>query len=189
MATLPNPRRERFAQLEAMATEPGVIAKELKIALSTRLTWLHNPAVVKRINEIKAAAARKTVMDLAEMEERLSQIARADLTEFVKVEKDGSLTITLDGPNTAALEGLDITDWQGGKGGRAQTRARKLKIRDPIAAMDLLAKLQKFYEIPPNFNDNRQYNILVADELTKDEIRRLMAGERRQEMVSDGNDH
>lgn len=179
MSTLPNPRRERFCQLVALGKNPHQARIEAGFTSDHQTALMRHPQVIKRINEIKAAAARKTVMDLAEMEERLSQIARSDLAEFITIEEDGSMTIDFQGKNTAALAGIDVTDWRGGREGRATSRTRKLKIRDPIAAMDLLAKLQRFYEIPPSLQDNRQYNIIVADAESKVAINRILSGESR----------
>jgi len=83
MATLPDPRRERFCQLIALGKRPAEVGRELDIPSGTVGTWCATPQVKRRIKEIKAASARKTVMDRTRKLERLSEIAESGLKEPV----------------------------------------------------------------------------------------------------------
>ena len=177
MATLHNPRRERFAQLVALGIEPSQAGREIGLSTGAPYRWMQFPSVIRRINEIKASTARKTHMDLAEMKQQLSDMSRTDIGQFIKRDADGNLSLSIDGQKTIGLAGIDIL-----ANGRI-----KLRLTDRTESMDLLAKLQKFYELPPSFEDKRQYNIAVFSDEAKEAVEQMFSGRPR--LRESGNDN
>jgi nitrogen regulatory protein PII len=125
-------------------------------------------------------------MSLTERHEILSEIARARFGDFA--DEDGHLDISgKDRLNNAALAELKTTDWQGGRDGRASSKTTTIRLRDPIAAIAELNKMQHIYEVVlPNFQDNRVIKIIVEREETKKLVERVMAGERTGKLIGGG---
>ena len=68
----------------------------------------------------------------------------------------------------------------GGKKSQTET-ITKIKLHNPIQAIDLLNKMDRIYtEGPPTWNDNRQYNIIVQGEDAKKNIEWLLSGGKPQ---------
>lgn len=143
MATLPNPRRERFAQLIALGLRSVDAGREIGVPHTTWQHWVYHPQVIERVNEFKAMSARKVSMSRTRKLERLGEIIESEIRE----------------PVTA---------------------------REVIAAISEHNEMTGEHEFHPAFQDNRQYNIIVATERGKDLVKRLMNGEKRQERVMEG---
>jgi len=120
-----------------------------------------------RLAELREQASSPLVMAETARKERLSEIARAKLTNFVKIEGD-ALEIDLNGEDNAALQEVSIEEWRGGKDQRVQSRTSKVKLINPIQAIAELNKMDGVYQaIPPGLQDNRVVNIFVVDKETK----------------------
>jgi len=50
---------------------------------------------------------------------------------------------------------------------------------ETIGAIAELNRMDREYDVVPSFNDNRQYNIIVKDQKSKEVLMRLLSGERR----------
>lgn len=117
-----------------------------------------------RYKELRDLAASGKVMLFTERQERLSEIARARLTDYVT---DEGIKIDKDSPNTAALQGIK-TKVKYSKKGREPEIVTDIDLHDPAKAIDLLNKMDKIYsDIPPSFQDNRTINIIVSSEKAK----------------------
>ena len=147
MPILKNKRHEKFAlglfkgmSMHDAAIEAGYSPNYIDQAAS-RL--YRNVKIFERIQELHKMAASDAVMTVREIEERLTEIGRARLVDFV----DEGGKITLKVANNAALQEFVITDWKGGKEERAASRTTKVKLHNPMTAMDLLNKMRGDY--PP----------------------------------------
>lgn len=153
----------------------------------------NNEKILARLAELRALATSEKVMPEIARKEKLSEFARAKLTNFIKVNGD-SIEIDLDGEDNAALQEVSIEAWRGGKDERASSRTSKVKLINPITAIAELNKMDGVYQImPPGFNDNRTINIIVssekAKELTQNVTRRLIqAGRGIADDLSDGTE-
>lgn len=148
MSVLKNSRHERFAQ----AVFNGKTQKDAAIEAGYKPLWIDSVAsrlssnvkILQRIQELHSMTASSAVMSQQEIEERLTEIGRARLVDFV----DESGKITLKGvANDGALREFVITDWKGGKEERAESRTTKIKLHSPMTAMDMLIRLRGKY--PP----------------------------------------
>lgn len=149
MPVLKNKRHEKFALclFKGMSREDAMDEAGYKKSRfrSTASRLATNSNILARIVELHKMAASDAVMTVREIEERLSEIGRARLVDFV--DEDGKITLKV--ANNAALQEFVITDWKGGKEERAASRTTKVKLHNPMTAMDML--LKKWGEYPsPN---------------------------------------
>ena len=110
---------------------------------------MDSPKVSKRIAELRLKAESAAVMDVHERKARLSEVGRSNLTDFI--DKDGNITLK----PSAALAELVIEDWRN-SGDDESTRTKRLKLRDPIAAIAELNKMERIgaqdNQLPANIN-------------------------------------
>ena len=119
-------------------------------------------------------------MNVSERQRKLTEIARAKITDFMELGQDGSW-VNL-GPETelsgAIQEIHSRTEY--GKDGSKPTVYTSVKLHNPLQAIDLLNKMDKIYS--EGFQDNRVVNrvvnVYVVDSETKDLIEHV--GERTQ---------
>lgn len=144
---LRNKRHEKFAlniykgmSMHDAAIEAGYSPKYIDQAASRLYRYVK---IQERILELFKMAASDAVMTVREIEERLTEIGRARLVDFV--DEDGK--ITLKAGNNGALQEFVVTDWKGGKEERAASRTTKVKLHNPMTAMDMLNKMRGDY--PP----------------------------------------
>ena len=93
-----------------------------------------------RLAELREQVASPGVMTVQQRQERLSEIAGARLTDFLKVEGQ-SITIDIEQEKNAALQEVSIDEWKGGKDQRAEARTSKIKLINPITAIAELNKM------------------------------------------------
>ncbi len=148
MPSLKNNRHERFAlailkgmnQTQA-AIDAGYKKSRARFTGRDLATYGH---IIDRIRELQGEVKSDAIMTVQERQGRLSEIARANLVDFV--DKDGD--ITLEAPNSGALQELAVHKWHGGKEGRASSESKKVKLHSPMTAIDLLNKMGGDY--PPS---------------------------------------
>jgi len=141
------------------ATQAAIDAKySKKTAASIACTLKNKPQVKARLNQLYGRVEKGSIMTVEERLERLSEISRAKLPDFIKLDNEGNMIIDLDTTNNAALAEAVIEDWQG-FGKAARSRTKKIKLLNPISAIDLLNKMDKLYS---DEQDNRQLTILNA---------------------------
>lgn len=149
MAPLQNARWERFAQgvfAGHSATEAYIMAgysRNAATECASRL--LTNANVQARISELQESAAEFVIMSQAERMERLTEIARARLTDFVTCGPDGSwINVGLESAHSAAIaEITSSTEYD--DNGSKPTVVTKIKLHDPVKAIAELNKMDGAY--------------------------------------------
>ena len=101
---------------------------------ASRLLTLAN--IRAKIKALRAKAEDAAVMSMKEAAQRLTEIVRGELPDFIN--QDG--TAAVDAPNQAAIQVLDI-DKDG--------RVARLRLRDPIRAIEALSRLLGWDQGPP----------------------------------------
>ena len=104
--------------------------------------------IKQRIDELNQKVEDDLVMNVLERKQRLSEIARARLTDYVTCGPDRDLiSVGPESPNTAALQEITSrTEYD--KDGAGAAVITKLKLHNPITAIDLLNKMGGDY--PPS---------------------------------------
>jgi phage terminase small subunit len=147
MPPLLNNQWEKFAQawfsgktLELAAIEAGYKPKWAR-SIGSRLSTKVN--IINRYKELQDAAADAKVMSVRERKERLSEIGRARVSDFVKCEKGKSqITVGLDSVSSAAIQEVVSEDIRIGKGDAAiPAIITRLKLRDPVQAITELNRM------------------------------------------------
>jgi len=142
---------------------------------------LASPRIQARLKELKEKVGSDEslgVMSTQERKIRLSQIARAAITDFMEMGQDGAWVNI--GPETkmgGAIEELrSKTEYD--DNGAHPTIYTSVKLHDPMKAIDLLNKMDKLYSDGTSLNiDNRKIEITVYDQATKQLVERIISGE------------
>ncbi len=135
-----------------------------------------------RIAELKTSAVDKSVMTVIERKKRLSELGRADLTDFMDTEGEPKLDKTV--PNHTAASEYYIKTKIDKYGNPIVTKS--IKLRDQIAAIQELNKMEKIYSDGVTLQDNRQVNIYTTDKLSEGKLKQLMSGDRPLTITGDG---
>ena len=124
-----------------------------------------NNKVLLRLEELRSKAESDKIMSVQERKERLSEIARARLTDYQETGLDsGYISIGKDSPNTAAIAGIESAT-KFDENGNTGTLFTKVKLHSPIQAIDLLNKMDKIYSDNPVVNvDNRKLIVVTNSE-------------------------
>jgi len=181
MPPLTNTRWETFTQnwfegktqCEA-ALIAGYSQKALR-SISSRLITKAN--ILARYNELQELSASKKVLTKQQRMEILSEIASGNLIDYQEVGADGGyLSIGKESPNTRAISEITSrTEYD--KEGSGAALVTKVRLHNPVPAIDLLNKMDRIYSDAPIVNvDNRVVNFIVKDKEQADKIERLVAG-------------
>ena len=114
------------------AIAAGYSPKTAKVIASETLTL---PYVKARIEQLQAKTTTNAIADVTERRERLTKFIRANLSDFVGEHGDVKPL------QAAGSEALSEYSFTIGKNGINKS----IKLRDPIAAIDLLNKMDKIY--------------------------------------------
>ena len=153
--------------------------KSLAVASVNATRLLKNANIQAYLKELHAKAESDKVMSVQERMERLSEIARARLTDYQEAGLDGAgyISITKDSPNTAAISGIESAtkfDEEGNTG----TLFIKVKLHSPTQAIDLLNKMDKLYSEGVQVNvDNRKLIVITSSEKAKLLTEQIAEGE------------
>lgn len=139
MATLKNPRHEKFAQ----ALAAGSTAEQAyKLAgysghRGNAARLRQDAAVIARIEEIQAPAAAKAAEKVEAVLEELSRIGFADIRELVN--EDGTIRDVKDWPDTIAraVASIEVKELFG-ESGLAIGYTKKIKFWNKVQALELL---------------------------------------------------
>ncbi len=136
--------------------------------------------VKARLAELQEKADSALIMPVKERKERLSEIARARVTDFVRCSNGvARITVEMDTVNSAALQEVVSEEIQLGRGeGSIPVKITKLKLRDPVAAIAELNKMDGAYA--PEKNEVIVYDgikIALIDRLSR------LANSRRQREI------
>ncbi len=105
-----------------------------------------NGQLVVRIQELRKKTEDASVMNVLERKQRLSEIARAKMTDFVTVGADGAwFDINKDNVNSAAIQ-YATSKTVIGKDGADDAVLIRVGLHSPTQAIDLLNKMDKIYE-------------------------------------------
>jgi len=137
--------------------------------------------IKERLAELREEAKTPLIADYRERQEILSEIARGRvgtlLDENQRIKQGQPLT-------SAALQEVETMDIKIGKGENAKlATVTKIKLHNPVPAIDLLNRMDRVYEERPQFNDNRTYNIMVSGDGMKEKVDRLLTGNTRKEII------
>jgi len=123
---------------------------------------LQKPTIQARLKELRQKVEDASVMDVRERQQRLTEIARARLTDFMELGQDGSwVNIGEETPQGGAIQEIrSRTEYD--DNGSKPTVYTSVKLHDPMKAIDLLNKMDKIYSDAPVFNDNRKIEIYDA---------------------------
>jgi len=191
-------KQELFAQnlFEGMGVREAYIKagysnrSSLAIIDSHASHLAHNGKIIARVKELRESAVSPLVMSKQERMERLSEIARARLTDYQESGQDGGwINIGKESPNTAAIAEI-VSTTKYDDNGASPTLITKVKLHNPMQAIDLLNKMERVYgEIPPVNVDNRQINFIVQSEDQAKEITQLVEGitERTKKLINGHN--
>ena len=170
MPTLHNDRHEKYAlaRFKGKTKQDAAIEAGYKVSIARftgykLATYRH---IQERLREMHELARSDAVMPVIERKERLSEIARARLSDFIEVKEDGSISkVNIKGAHSAALQEITVTEFVGGPEGRAKDRSTKVKLHDPVKSMAELSKLDGAY--PPS-------NVLKLEVEPGDELGRVL---------------
>lgn len=149
MKPLKNKRHEKFAlnlfqgmsQKDA-ALEAGYKSSRVDVTASE---LVRNSKIFNRILELQKKAESDAIMSVRERKERLSEIARARLTDYITCGPDRDLILVgPESPNTAAFQEVTSrTEFD--KDGAGVAVITKLKLHEPIKAIAELNKMEGEY--------------------------------------------
>lgn len=148
---------------------------------------LQKPTIQARLEELRQEVRSAAIMNVQERKERLTEIARARLTDFMELGQDGSwVNLGPEVPMTGAIQEIrSRTEYD--EDGAKPTVHTRVKLHNPIQAIDLLNKMDKIYsETPPPLQDNRTVNIFVIDQKTKGLVEH--AGDRTRTLINEHED-
>lgn len=123
---------------------------------------LSKPNIQTRLQELRKRVEDDSVMDVLERKQRLTEIGRARLFDFMELGQDSSwLNIGSETPKSGAIQEIHSrTEYD--KDGSKPTVHTSVKLHDPMKAIDLLNKMDKIYSDGAQFIDNRKIEIYDA---------------------------
>jgi len=175
------PRQEKFVYLLFEGTnqrkayvEAGYSPKGSLATIDRNASALANDTkVLTRLAELRKVRHDKAFMTVEEREERLSEIGRARITDFL--DGDGDPDITKEAPNKGAIAKYSRTVRYTKKGEAIVTRT--IELRDPVSGIQELNKMDKVYTEPEKKNvELNQAFIFVMPDGTQLTPRQLVDG-------------
>ena len=153
-------------------------ANVAKVNASRLLTKANVKAKYEELTKQTESAA---VMSVEERKARLSEIARARLTDYQESGADGAgyINIGKESPNTAAIAGIKSST-KFDENGNTGTLYTEVKLHNPIAAIAELNKMDNLYDDSAKLNvkiDNRKVEIIVCSDNARELTERIMNGE------------
>ena len=140
---------------------------------------LQKPTIQARLQELRAEVKSAAIMNVQERQERLTEIARARLTDFMELGQDGSwVNIGKETPQGGAIQEIHSrTEYD--DDGAHPTVHTSVKLHDPMKAIAELNKMDKIYSEGAQVNiDNRKVEIIVISEKAKEVTERILLGEK-----------
>ena len=161
MAPLNNNQWERFClaifsgknQTEA-AIEAGYNPKWAR-SIASRLSTKVN--IAARIKELQEAAAAAKIMTVRERKERLSEIARGRLVDYLV---DSDPLVDKNSPNPGAISGYEVTTRYAKDG--EPTHTRSIRLHSPIQAIAELNKMEGAYQ-PAEVNVHHEGEVTIKN--------------------------
>ena len=152
-----------YIKMENAAEAARQAGYSLKWANYNTTHILEKPLVQARLKELRQKAEDDSVMTLLERKQRLSEIGRAKLTDFMEMGPDGSWVNV--GPETeksAAIQELHSrTEYD--KDSAKTTVHTSVKLHDPVRAIDLLNKIDNIYSDGPRVNFQQNIVFVIGE--------------------------
>lgn len=106
---------------------------------------LQKPQIQARLQQLRQKIEDASIMDVTERKQRLTEIARARLTDFMELGQDGSwVNIGPEVPMSGAIQEIrSRTEYD--DDGSKPTVYTSVKLHNPLNAIDLLNKMDKIY--------------------------------------------
>jgi len=128
------------------ATEAAIIAgynrRTARFIASENLT---KPNIKNRLQELNQKVEDDSVMNVLERKQRLTEIARAKLTDFMELGQDGSwVNIGKEMRQGGAIQEIHSRT-QYDENGANPTVYTSVKLHDPMKAIDLMNRMEKLY--------------------------------------------
>lgn len=132
-----------------------------KYAATNTGKLLKNTKIQTRIQELNQKVEDASVMNVMERKQRLTEIARAKLTDFMELGQDGSwVNLGQETPQGGAIQEIHSrTEY--GKDGATPIVYTSVKLHDPMKAIDLMNRMEKLYT-DGVLIDNRKIEIYDA---------------------------
>jgi len=169
---LTKPRWETFC-LEYLSGKPAgesalIAGFSPKTCYSAGPRLLKKVEIRKRLAELRNPKDKPLIMAVDERKERLTEIARSKLTDFMELGQDGSwVNIGKETPNGGAIQEIHSrTEYD--DDGSKPTVYTSVKLHDPLKAIDLLNKMDKLYSETIINVDNRKIEVY---ELTTEQLK------------------
>lgn len=160
-------------------TEAGYTCTSLASITSNACRLAKNVYVLQYLQTLRDKAEAAKVMSVKERKERLTEIAKARLTDFMELGQDGSwVNLGPEVQGTAAIQEIHSrTEYD--DDGAKPTVHTSVKLHDPMKAIDLLNKMDRLYY---EENKDKSINVTVvnitAKELTDDQLASIASGSR-----------
>jgi len=145
VAPLKHPKQEHFCleyiksgNAAAAATLAGYSVRSIR-SIASEL--LKKPNIQKRLNELRQKAERDSIMSATERKQRLSEIGRAKIPDFVG--EDG-IKVDKNSPNAGAVAEVTTRTRLFRKTGEA-VNITSFKLHSPIQAISELNKMEGIY--------------------------------------------
>ena len=164
-------REELFAHAYVVLRDATAAARQAgyseTTATSNSYKLLERPRVKEYIDEIEARLRNElmseTIATKQEVQKVLTEIIRARFSDYPDLE-----TLKPEQMTSAGLGKYKVTEFSGGKDGRATSRTVQIELKDKVAAIAELSKLKNWYQTGVNVNiDKRQLNVFVMDKDTQ----------------------
>lgn len=158
----------------------GYRVKDTGVARRNASRLLTNADVQSLLEKLRKEAEDASVMDVLERKQRLTEIGRGNIGQFVEAGEGGArIKVELETLNSGAVQEITTDEIKLGKGEDApRAEVTKIKLHNPMQAIDLLNKMDGVYSDQPPINiDNRQVHIHVESKKAKKLTERISAGE------------
>ena len=151
---------EYFKAADGNGTKAAVLAGySVKTATSQASTLLTYPNIQRRLSDLREMTQNASVMTVLERKQRLSEIARAALIDFVGPDGD---PVALNGqiPNHRALQEYGTTTTTTKSGNLMTTRS--IKLLNPVSAISELNKMDHIYDERPTGQIINNYVFVIG---------------------------
>ena len=122
--------------------------KSMAVADACASRLLKTAKIQAKLEELNSKVEKDKIADVQERQEILTEIARGNLLDYQEVGADGGyLSIGKESPNTRAISEITSrTEYS--KDGADGAVVTKIKLHNPVNAIDLLNKMEKIYAEP-----------------------------------------
>jgi len=123
---------------------------------------LLKPKIIERLQQLQRRVEDATVATVFERKQILTEIARGNLLDYQEVGADGAyISVGKESPNTRAVAELTSRTEYNDEGTDAAV-ITKVKLHNPVQAIDLLNKMDKIYAEGTNVNVAVVVNFVIG---------------------------